>query len=147
MGRAPERRPLPHDVPPWADYGAVFFVTVCAVPRGRNHLCQKAVATGLWESVRHRQGAGQWWVHLFLVMPDHVHALLTFDPDFDLQPTVVAWKRYTSRQLGIPWQRDFLDHRLRGDESFEQKVDYIRHNPVRAGLVADPDEWPYMWPG
>ena len=46
----------------------------------------------------------------------------------------------------IPWQRDFFDHRLRHEESFflKKKATYIRLNPVRAGLVAIPEEWPHV---
>jgi putative transposase len=41
------------------------------------------------------------------------------------------------------WQRGFFDHVLRGDESYAQRCDYVRANPVRAGLVNDPDAWPF----
>jgi hypothetical protein len=43
----------------------------------------------------------------------------------------------------IAWQRNFFDHRLRHDESLDEKVAYIRENPVRAGLIAEGEEWPY----
>jgi hypothetical protein len=36
-------------------------------------------------------------------------------------------------------------NRLRSDESFCQKVEYIRHNPVRAGIVSEPEDWPYVY--
>jgi len=38
--------------------------------------------------------------------------------------------------MGIKWQRDFFEHRLRSDESWREKADYILANPVRKGLVA-----------
>jgi len=38
-----------------------------------------------------------------------------------------------------------FDRLLRSDESLSAKWEYIRQNPVRAGLVADPDEWPYQY--
>jgi putative transposase len=41
------------------------------------------------------------------------------------------------------WQRGFFDHVMRSAESYSQKWDYVRENPVRAGLVRDADEWPY----
>jgi len=59
---------------------------------------------------------------------------------------VAAWKRLTARRYSVVWQRDFFDHRLRSDESFEQKVAYIRDNPVRKALVKDASAWPYAWP-
>jgi len=41
------------------------------------------------------------------------------------------------------WQRGFFDHVLRSDESYAEKWEYVRENPVRAGLVRIADEWPY----
>jgi putative transposase len=48
----------------------------------------------------------------------------------------------TSRSAPI-WQRGFFDHVLRSDESYAQKWNYVRENPVRAGLVKNPDDWPF----
>ena len=42
------------------------------------------------------------------------------------------------------WQPGFFDHVLRNDESYAQKWEYVRHNPVRAGLADSADEWPYQ---
>ena len=58
---------------------------------------------------------------------------------------VTAWKHFLSHRCGRGWQRDFFDHRLRNDESHDEKAHYIRHNPVRAGLAATPEGWPYVW--
>lgn len=62
-----------------------------------------------------------------------------------MQQVLRSWKHYLSKLHRIEWQRDYFDHRLRNDESHEEKADYIRQNPVRAGLVAKPDHWPYVW--
>jgi putative transposase len=42
------------------------------------------------------------------------------------------------------WQPGFFDHLLRTDESYGQKWEYVRMNPVRTGLVSTPEEWPYQ---
>jgi len=42
------------------------------------------------------------------------------------------------------WQPGFFDHILRNDESYTQKWEYVRENPVRAGLVSLADDWPYQ---
>lgn len=55
------------------------------------------------------------------------------------------WKRYTAKTTGIVWQRDFFEHRLRSNESWELKGRYIRENPVRKGLVADSNLWPWIF--
>ena len=144
---AAHRKRLPHHVPSWVDHSAVFFVTVCALPRGSNILCQPNLAKGLWEAVVFRQGRGHWWVHLLLLMPDHLHMLVSFPDDQRMDKVVSAWKRYLARQESIQWQRDFFDHRLRSQESLNQKSEYILQNPVRAGLVQAAGEWPYVWRG
>ena len=56
---------------------------------------------------------------------------------------VTAWKRYAATQHGIEWQRGFFEHRLRHDESAWEKSEYVRHNPVRAGLVKQAWQWPH----
>jgi hypothetical protein len=45
---------------------------------------------------------------------------------------------------GTIWQEHFFDHMLRSSESYSQKWDYVRQNPVRAGLVASADERPWQ---
>jgi putative transposase len=65
------------------------------------------------------------------------------------------WKSWTSRAIkplsrprSAPaattlWQREFFDHILRSNESYAEKWNYVRENPVRAGLVQSADDWPY----
>ena len=42
------------------------------------------------------------------------------------------------------WQREFFDHVLRSEESYREKWEYVRQNPVRAGLAARAEEWPFQ---
>ena len=42
------------------------------------------------------------------------------------------------------WQREYFDHVLRSDESYSEKWDYVRENPVRAGLVRSANDWSYF---
>jgi putative transposase len=124
---------------------AVFFITICCTPKGENQLCKSATAEALFESVAFRQGRGDWWMHLLLLMPDHLHALSSFPSDKDMKVVIPQWKEFTAKKLGIEWQRDFFDHRLRHDESLHAKADYILQNPVRRGLIQRPEDWPYVW--
>ena len=80
-------------------------------------------------------------------MPDHLHALITFPGETSMRKGIADWKRFLATQFKIEWQRDFFDHRLRREESFDEKAAYIRANPVRAGLIRHEDEWDYLWIG
>lgn len=77
-------------------------------------------------------------------MPDHLHALISFPSGESMR---ACWKRFTSKKTGIIWQRDFFDHRIRNDESWQAKADYIRQNPVRKKLVARSEDWPWVFIG
>jgi REP element-mobilizing transposase RayT len=144
MRFVPRKNP-PHDVPEWVPDGAMFFITIQCAKRGEKQLTVPVIAEPLLESVAHYHGSLRWFARLFLLMPDHAHALLAF-PQMEAMPKAIAdWKRYTARQLGIAWQRGFFDHRLREGEQWQLKADYIRANPVRKGLAASPEEWPWVF--
>jgi putative transposase len=139
------RRALPHDPPHFIGTSdAIFFITICCQPKGVNQLCHTKVAKTLFASVRFYWNRHLWGVPLLVLMPDHLHMLATFGSEVSMQKVVRNWKRYASSHAGIRWQRDFFDHRLRSDESFEEKAAYILHNPVRAGLVPRVEDWPYQ---
>jgi len=110
-----------------------------------NQLCAKPVAKVVWESIEFRQMRGDWFVHLWLLMPDHLHALISFPRGIDFTKIISNWKEITAKRAGIAWQRDFFDHRLRSHESHEEKEQYIRQNPVRKGLVSRAEEWEFVW--
>ena len=136
---------LPRVPPPWVRPGELFFVTVCCQRRGVNVLAREEIARSLFDALEAYVAAGRWYVRLMVLMPDHLHALMAVPAEEDLQRVVRSWKRFLARTVTIEWQRDFFDHRLRNDESCEEKSAYIRDNPVRAGLVARPEDWPYVW--
>ena len=139
------RRALPHDPPLSIDTAKeVFFITICCKRRGENQLCHQDVASALFDAVRFYERKQEWFVHLLVLMPDHVHFLASFAMDAQMKDVVARWKRYTSTRAKIRWQRDFFDHRLRGDEGWREKADYILQNPVRAGLVTNTEDWPFV---
>ncbi len=145
MPPLPQRRWLYHTPPAWAK-DSTYFITICCQTRGTNQLCLSPPAEILLSAIRHYHEQLRWHVSLCLLMPDHLHALLSLPRIEDLTRTIAAWKRFTAREPGIIWQRGFFDHRLRHDESFEEKADYIRQNPVRKNLCARPEDWPFLWP-
>ncbi len=97
------------------------------------------------ESVRFYHEHNRWFARLFLVMPDHVHALLAFPPDEKMSDVIQNWKSYIARACSVKWQRGYFDHRVRNGENWELKAAYIRQNPVRKGLVACGEKWPYVF--
>jgi putative transposase len=140
-----ERKQLPHEIPSWVPDGAVYFLTICAAERGSDVITADT-ARVLISAAKHYHGLSRWFVHLFLVMPDHVHGLFSFSAHEEMRKVVSSWKSFTAKETGIRWQRDFFEHRLRAEESYDVKADYIRMNPVRANLCDDPDGWPHVWP-
>ena len=145
----PLRKTLPHDISPWVDpQKEVYFITVNCRARFQNQLALPEIAGQLFETVRYRQEKFIWWPHVFLLMPDHLHAWLSFPPSGKpLQLIVEKWKEWTAKEVGILWQRGFFEHRLRHDESRQEKADYILQNPVRKNLVAHSKEWPFVYFG
>ena len=87
----------------------------------------------------------------YVLMPDHVHLFLAL-PENGIRLTrwVQSLKNVVGKTLGnrgieYPyWQEGFFDHVLRSGESYGQKWEYVRQNPVRAGLCRTPEEWPWQ---
>lgn len=96
-------------------------------------------------AIEHDQAAEKMWAYLFLTMPDHLHALLSFPPAFRMEAVLRDWKRYVAKQAGIVWQNGFFERRLRTNKSLEKNAAYIRLNPVRAGLASHAEMWNFVW--
>ncbi len=87
----------------------------------------------------------------YVIMPDHVHVFAMM-PRAGLR--LEAWIKSLKCVLGKTldgqgaakphWQEGFFDHLLRSGESYGEKWDYVRQNPVRAGLVLHADDWPFQ---
>jgi putative transposase len=141
------RNRLPHGIPLWVDpHREIYFITINCAVRGENQLAKPEVAERIFETVIHRQEKFIWWPHLFLLMPDHLHALLSFPPSHKpIRLRITKWKEWTAKECSIRWQSDFFEHRLRRDESRREKANYILENPVRENLVAHTEDWPFVY--
>ena len=88
-------------------------------------------------------------LHSFVVMPNHVHLLVT--PLVTARQWLGPLKGFTGyranrtlSRLGAPfWQDESYDHLVRSDEEFRRVERYIEFNPVRAGLTASPEQFPW----
>ena len=96
----------------------------------------------------------------YVVMPNHVHVLIKTYENKTLSQIVHSWKSYTSKEIlkllsrdlnaGEPpalpakiWQDEYWDRFIRDQNHFNKVVDYTHSNPVKAGLVASGQEWPW----
>ena len=130
----------------------LYFVTLCARQR-REIFNSERVHNAFLDYCRsahdHNIAVGR-----YVLMPDHIHFFVQGNPNFDLGVWVRGLKRVVAaavsggRRLvnsassqGSIWQRGFFDHVIRNTESYAQKWDYVRENPVRAGLVKKNEEW------
>jgi putative transposase len=122
----------------------IYFVTLCV--NGRSHV----LATDqTFDAITNVIGAiNKWTVLAGLIMPDHIHFVIT--PTTDRSLSVGDFSAGFKRLLGkmLPrqeweWQRGCFDRLLRSDENLYNKWIYIEQNPVRAGLVANVADWPY----
>jgi putative transposase len=139
---------LHHGVPHWVETGSLFHVRVgIDREKQRSPLTAAPFAQRLLDSARYYESKQRWHITLFLLMPDHLHALLSFASDESMSTIVGDWKHFQSRKRGIIWQEGYFDHRLRADECGEQlsaKMNYIRQNPIVAGLCTKAEEWPWI---
>jgi putative transposase len=88
----------------------------------------------------------------FVIMPDHLHLLLTVHDEMTIEKAMQLIKGRFSYRLshefgykGEVWQRGFTEVQVLGKESFEQHRAYIAMNPVKAGLVDSPEKYPYCF--
>ena len=115
---------------------------------GPFYLRRPEIAQLLVDAIRYRD-PGHYNLHSFVVMPNHVHFLVT--PRVPISQMMQSLKRYTARQgnlmLGLTgrpfWQDESFDRVVRDQREFDRIIAYIETNPVKAGLVTAPDEFPF----
>jgi len=137
---------LHHDVPSWVRDDAIFHIRIRCDRAQIAPLTSPEIAHLLLESARFYQSQQRWWLNVFLLMPDHLHALISFPQDEKMIEVVRSWKRYHARNNGIQWQENFFEHRVRNhDGQLQEKRDYILRNPVALGLCATVEDWPWRY--
>ena len=135
------RRNLPH----MGEFGACYMVT------WRLHAGQ-APLTGaerqlVCDALRHFDKE-RYWLGAYVVMDDHVHAIVQPRGDRELSSILHAWKSFTANRLqrlhrrtGCVWQDESYDRVIRSPDDLVEKASYILTNPVRRWL--DTDEYAY----
>ena len=121
-----------------------FFITTAAYNRRR--LFQLPVnAELLVETLQHYHREGHYKLHAFVVMPEHVHLILT-PQDISLERAIGLIKGGFSHRLAskVPvWQHGFTDHRIRDADDLATRRTYLIQNPVRGGLATAAELYPY----
>jgi len=135
----------------------IYFITICSENRCAIFHNSDRARTAM-ESLKRVSTSMGILVHAFCVMPDHVHILVEGKhPTSDVVRFIAQWKQSTGYLFRneLPrrfWQRRFYDHVLRRPEDSDSVAWYIWMNPVRKGMVAEPQlyafsgsftvEWP-----
>lgn len=142
----PSRRSKSQKLP---QYRRTFFVTTKTSMEMRL-LQSDRFAALLVDVLRSCVRAKRFEVHDFVLMPDHVHLLLSVGEGVSIEKAVQFIKGGFSyrvkKELGYAgevWQRGFSEVQVVGRESFEQHRRYIAENPVRAGLIGSDME--FQW--
>ena len=114
------------------------------------HLQHPTVAEMVMEAIAVRERSVVWHVLEYVIMPNHVH-LFFEGGETGLFDLLVSFKRWTGRRAraildvgpGRFWHREWFDHWSRDEDEDQRIVEYIRNNPVKAGLVRNYLDWPY----
>ena len=122
------------------------FVTFCCYHR-RPLLCTDASRRTFEVSLERVHRNFKLRVFAYVLMPEHVHLLLS-EPDRGLLADVLkSLKQGVSRRLvGNAehfWQKRYYDFNIRHYPQFVEKLKYIHRNPVRRGLCLRPEDWPW----
>ncbi len=118
--------------------------------QGRSLFQSERLAKLFLETLHQYRKDGKFALHEFSVIPTHIHLLLTVPPEATIERTMQFIKGGFSHRAGQEvgrnkeiWQRGYLDHRIRDAADYARRMEYIRQNPVRAGLVRAPELYPY----
>jgi putative transposase len=122
----------------------VFFVTAATCER-RPIFQISRVAELFIDTLLHYRTHGYYKLHAFLVMPEHVHLLLT-PQSISLDRAIALIQTGFARRLASKhtlWESDFTAHPVRNQRDLETLRTYLHQTPVRANLTTTPELYPY----
>ena len=139
--------------------GGTYFFTVALADRKSTLLIERV--DGLRDAIRVVKLRHPFEIVAMVVLPDHLHAVWRLPPGDMDYPTRWALikagfsrgipkgectrpSRTAKRERGL-WQRRYWEHLIRDDRDLQTHVDYIHHNPVKHGYVAQASAWPARW--
>ena len=101
------------------------------------------------ETLRRYGREGKFVIHEFVVMPNHFHLLFTpsgVTLERAIQFIKGGFSYRAKKELGIGmeiWERGFVDRRIKDGDDYYRHAEYVRENPVRAGMVSSAEEYAY----
>jgi putative transposase len=129
----------------------VFFATT-KTSMGRRLLQSERNANLLIEVLRSLVAERKFKLHDFVIMPEHVHVLLTVDNEMTIEKAMQLIKGRFSHRLshefghkGEVWQRGFSEVQVIGKSSFEMHRAYIAKNPIEACLIGLNEKYPFCY--
>ena len=124
---------------------------VTAITAERRSLFQVTETAELLEkTLLDYRSQGKFLLHAFVIMPEHFHALITPASDVSLEKAMQYIKGVFSFRLKSKhevWMRSFNESQIMTEEKFVSCVRYIEENPVRRGLVATAQAYPFSSAG
>jgi len=116
--------------------------------QGACWLSKPQIADLIANAVRHFTGE-RYELHAWVVMPNHVHAVVWPMPGHTLSAILHSWKSFTSskanqilkRTHNEFWQAESFDHWIRNEEERARLVAYVENNPLKARLCATHEDW------
>jgi len=128
-----------------------YFTTFSTAERRALFLAE-ATAQLMITTVQGYRDKGSFTLHAFVVMPDHVHVLLTPAAEVPLEKTIQLMKGGFSFRLKNRldvWERGHFDRRIKDREGYDACVKYIHDNPVKDGMVSEAAEYVFSsaYPG
>ena len=130
--------------------GHIYFISTATKNREpiftEERYAEKAIQAFTYEKLLKDNDLISW-----VLMPDHVHWLLQLGSSSNLSNLVASMKSASARlvrQAGYDetiWSKGFHDHRLKHNNEIPQFTRYILENPVKAGLVTHPNQYPYSF--
>jgi putative transposase len=137
--------------------GGTCFFTVNLLNRDKSLLVDYIVE--LREAVQFVKERRPFYIHAWVVLPDHMHAVWTLpDGGFDYSARWWEIKKQFSKSLALNearsvvrkqsgergiWQRRFWEHTIKDERDYRHHIDYVHVNPFKHGLVERVVDWPF----
>ena len=149
----PTAFPKKHSAPVSFDPESIAAPHQPRLTLGSCALKQPQIATLVQDALRFFDSK-RYLLAAWCIMPNHVHVIFSPLPPYSISEILQSWKGFTARRAnqllnrsGPFWGTESFDHLIRSPEYYDQYIAYIENNPVKAGLCARPQDWPYCSAG